>query len=77
MVLRIVSLTAIILGIVSASLLIAGCGDEPSSGGDVKFSTVYYLGKELHCINFRGGSHGSFSGVTCDFDRYWIDNRQP
>lgn len=59
------------------ALVVAGCGSEPSSGNDVQERTMFYLGRELHCIHFKGADHGRWSGVVCDFVRYWRDNGTP
>lgn len=53
---------------------VVGCGDEPSSGGDVQERIVSYLGYDLHCIHFKGSGHGKWSGVSCDFERFWREN---
>ena len=64
-----------VLVLLCVALLVTACGDEPSSGDDVRQHTVPYVnGYQLHCISFKGGGHGTYSGVACDFVRFWKEN---
>lgn len=60
-----------ILGLLVVVLMATGCGGPSTKP---KETTVDYLGQPLHCLNFKGADHGSWSGVSCDFVRYWQDN---
>lgn len=35
--------------------------------------TIKYMDKDIHCLSW-GGSHGE-TGLTCDFVRYWKENK--
>jgi hypothetical protein len=63
--------------ILFAALALSGCapsGDENDNYG-TKVITVEYRDRDLICIEREGGGYGAYSGLTCDFVKFYMEGR--